>query len=669
MKVKPNYSSIGVFYGIIIFAILHLPQRLYSQNHSDNVNKPPEYFFSKGVQLEKLFPDSAIYYYQKSLDQIGNKILSNEESLIKIKTSIKLGWIFHQQNKFSFALDFYNNALLESNLINHDSLVAESSFNIAEVYLENGSYASSVNAYNKSRLLFEKIELFEGIFWTDIGLGIIYRELGNTEFSKKHYLLAKDGATKNNREDYVAISYNNLGNLYRQIGDYNTALGYLQKALTSFEKIGKEKFISDCLEGIGEVYNDTNNHLRALEYFERATRISESLGDNYRLFSLYANTAKTFAAIEDNENALMFFSKTLELANSVGDKGRLSEILIIISDFYKKNGNNEKALENLLKSLLISRNVGDSVSIANALNSLSELYFLNNEYGRAYKFALESYQISSKNNLMKTLAESSLSLSSILELEGKYKEALYYHKIHNKTLDFLLNTEKIKILEDKEAKYNLERIEREKLELENTTLANEEKLQRRNNLILYLIVVIALLVIFALVYYYRKRLEKKESFEKSLRMKEKIEHLNTELNERNRELTSKALLISQNNDVLKGVVEAIDDYVNSGNGNIKLLRKQKAQLQEIYEEKSWNDFIQHFEHVHPKFYKNLLLQCDDLTSSEQKVCAFLKMNLNTKDISQITGQSTKAIEVMRSRIRKKLNISHEESLTKAIQTI
>jgi hypothetical protein len=54
---------------------------------------------------------------------------------------------------------------------------------------------------------------------------------------------------------------------------------------------------------------------------------------------------------------------------------------------------------------------------------------------------------------------------------------------------------------------------------------------------------------------------------------------------------------------------------------------------------------------------------------EQKICAFIKMNLNTKDISQITGQSIKAIEVMRSRIRKKLEISPKDSLSKAIQSI
>ena len=167
----------------------------------------------------------------------------------------------------------------------------------------------------------------------------------------------------------------------------------------------------------------------------------------------------------------------------------------------------------------------------------------------------------------------------------------------------------------------------------------------------------------------KKRKEKVESSEKSLRMKRKIDLLNNQLNEKNRELTSKALLISQNNEILKDVVTQIEEYLQNENSDKNVLKKLKIKLQQIYEETSWDDFMQHFELVHPNFYKKLVAKFGDLTPNEQKVCAFLKMNLNTKDISQITGQSTKAIEVMRSRIRKKLDISHDENLSSAIQTI
>ena len=45
------------------------------------------------------------------------------------------------------------------------------------------------------------------------------------------------------------------------------------------------------------------------------------------------------------------------------------------------------------------------------------------------------------------------------------------------------------------------------------------------------------------------------------------------------------------------------------------------------------------------------------------------MNLNTKEIAQITNQTTKSVEVARTRIRKKLGVEHNEILTQAIQSL
>jgi tetratricopeptide (TPR) repeat protein len=658
-----------LFFNLIFSLHLFFPSLYRSQGLENSLNEEFHDYLLKGDQLENLFPDSAIYYYQKALEILNNDQLDNDILESKIDLFIKVGRIFHLQSKYSFANDYYSRALSESQAILNDSLMAESNFNIAEINLENGSYANAVTSYITAKELFRKINYVDGIFWSDIGLGIIYRELGNAELSKKHYGLAIKLGESENKKDYIAISYNNLGNLYKQIGEYDTAIKYLQLALKSFENYGEEKFVSDCLEGIGEVYAEINNHERAIEYFKRSTEIAEALNDNYRLFSKYANTANSYVQIGDNKNALMYFSKTIELAQSIGDKARLSEVLIMVSDFYKSSGDLNLALLNLNKSLLISKEVGDTVSIATALNSLSELYFQKKDYKAAYQNALKSFQISSQKNLMKTLAKSSLSLSRILEIQGNYEDSFYYFKIYTKTKDALLNSEKLKILEDTEAKYNTERIKSEKLELENTSLASERQLQNQNILIFFLGVVLLISLVGIGFYLFRKRIERRKSSQNSLRMKRRIDLLNSQINEKNRELTSKALLISQNNEVLRSVVNSIEDYLKDEKRDKNELKRLKKQLQEIYEEKSWDDFLQHFEQVHPQFYKNLLAKCDDLSPTEQKVCAFLKMNLNTKEISQITSQTTKAIEVMRSRIRKKMDIPHEESLTKTIQIL
>lgn len=657
-----NFSFLHtIIYFLVIFQISY---SLIAQNNNTN---GPEYFLLKGENLEKHFPDSAIYYYQLGLYMCDSS--NADKSALKIEFLNRIGKIFHQQSKYSFATDYYNKALTESKKLSNDSLLADAYFNIAEINLENGSYEKAIEGYKNSIKLFQRIKSYENIFWSHIGIGIVYREVGNSSLSKKHYETAKKIGKEIKRENFVAISYNNLGNLYKQLGEYDKAITVFRSALASFEKYGEKKFISDCLESIGELYAEIQNHNRAIEYFDKSIEIAESTNDNYRLLSRYANIAKSYTATGNKEKALMFFSKTTELAQSIGDKSRLSEVYIMVSDFYKFNNDIDNALIYLSKSLTISKEVGDTVSIASGLSSLSELYFDEKNYGKAYHKALESFKISSQKNLMNSLVKSSFTLSRVLELEGNYKDALFYYRIHKKTQDLLLNSEKLKILEETEAKYDIEKVQREKLELENKSLLNQDKIQRRNNLILFLIIGILIVTVISGLYLHKRNKEKFIKEQKAIEMKNKIEVLNTELSEKNRELTSKALLITQNNEVLKEVIESIENNLSIGGDHKKDLKKLKAKLQELYEDKSWDNFLHHFEQVHPKFYKNLFAKCNDLSSMEQKICAFIKMNLNTKDISQITGQSIKAIEVMRSRIRKKMDIPHEESLTKAIQNI
>ncbi|MCD4747537.1 MAG: hypothetical protein K8R58_14675, partial [Bacteroidales bacterium] len=50
----------------------------------------------------------------------------------------------------------------------------------------------------------------------------------------------------------------------------------------------------------------------------------------------------------------------------------------------------------------------------------------------------------------------------------------------------------------------------------------------------------------------------------------------------------------------------------------------------------------------------------DLTANEKKLCAFLRLNMTTKDISAITHQTSNSIEVARTRLRKKLNLSNKD---------
>ncbi|VAX23329.1 hypothetical protein MNBD_IGNAVI01-2758, partial [hydrothermal vent metagenome] len=262
-----------------------------------------------------------------------------------------------------------------------------------------------------------------------------------------------------------------------------------------------------------------------------------------------------------------------------------------------------------------------------------------------------------QKDLLKIIKDASYYLSKISEKQNRFKNAYQYHIIYQEAKDSLLNAEKIKILEETEAKYNLEKLEYEKLKVENAALTAEKQIAKQKIFIGLLGIVLVIGGAFFGRYFYKKQKEKKEEKEKSVILKRRIDLLNNQLSAKNRELTSKALLISNNNRVLEEAVESIEQYLSSANSDKKELRKLKSRLQNIYEEESWADFVKHFEDVHPNFYKNITEKYPNLSAGELKICAFLKMNLNTKEISQVTNQTIKSIEVARTRIRKNLALT------------
>jgi len=83
----------------------------------------------------------------------------------------------------------------------------------------------------------------------------------------------------------------------------------------------------------------------------------------------------------------------------------------------------------------------------------------------------------------------------------------------------------------------------------------------------------------------------------------------------------------------------------------------------------WNEFEVRFQQVHRDFYQKLTERYPDLTPNEIKICAFLKLNMTTKDISAITFQTVKSIQVARNRLRKKMGIDREENLIALLQQL
>jgi len=145
-----------------------------------------------------------------------------------------------------------------------------------------------------------------------------------------------------------------------------------------------------------------------------------------------------------------------------------------------------------------------------------------------------------------------------------------------------------------------------------------------------------------------------------------------ELDFRNKELSTHVIYLLKKNEFISSIIQKL---INIRKPSIND-ETRDAWIQDIMREMKlnvdntvWNEFEVRFQQVHRDFYQKLTERYPDLTPNEIKICAFLKLNMTTKDISAITFQTVKSIQVARNRLRKKMGIDREENLIALLQQL
>lgn len=104
---------------------------------------------------------------------------------------------------------------------------------------------------------------------------------------------------------------------------------------------------------------------------------------------------------------------------------------------------------------------------------------------------------------------------------------------------------------------------------------------------------------------------------------------------------------------LKEQYPETEEIVNDITGNISV---------QLIEE-GWKRFEEYFSDTHSSFYNNISQTHKNLTPSEIRLCTLLRLNMNSKEIAAFVHQEEASVRVSRSRLRKKIGLSEEESLT------
>lgn len=184
------------------------------------------------------------------------------------------------------------------------------------------------------------------------------------------------------------------------------------------------------------------------------------------------------------------------------------------------------------------------------------------------------------------------------------------------------------------------------------------------------------LLIFLLFKWQKRKLQQKHERELYLNQLEldrrekevvrlKNEKLETEIDFKNKELANVTMHLVQRGEVLAKIKETILSVVKKHDFSDRSINfRQLIRLIRNAErtDEDWEQFSVHFNHVNEGFFTNLKEQYPDLTPNELKLCAFLRMNLSSKEIAQLMNITIKAVEVGRYRLRKKLKLDPEQNL-------
>ncbi len=143
------------------------------------------------------------------------------------------------------------------------------------------------------------------------------------------------------------------------------------------------------------------------------------------------------------------------------------------------------------------------------------------------------------------------------------------------------------------------------------------------------------------------------------------EKLGDEINFKNSEVASSAMHLVKKGELLSKIKAEITQ-VMKGIDNPEAAAGLKKMLKTLSEDdnmdKEWENFSKHFDKVHGDFVAGLKEKHPAITGNELKLCAYLRMNLSTKEIAQLMNISVRGVEISRYRLRKKLGISSEVNL-------
>ncbi len=507
----------------------------------------------------------------------------------------------------------------------------------------NNLLSSSSNDTIRVALYLDIAEVYESI---SIDTAVI--------FADKALQLAED----NENLELVADANSRFGGIFFSQGIHNRAISYYFKVLEYYELKGNIRDLIVINFNIGLVYNSLNDNARSQEYYLKALEFLEnnmetdtSLLYNIPVGRVYNNIGVTYNDDENYDVALDYFYKALKVSDETNSEIAKPYVYNNIGLVYHAKQDYEIALSFYFKSLEIRKKIDDPKGLALTYSYMADSYRLKQEKELAFANFDTAFDLAKEHKYYE------LQLSIAETMVEYYAEAGDLEKSYEMHMVFKELTEQLDIIEGSKAaamldmQYKFDKFQKE-IELD------QQRSKFRNFMLIAIL--IALLIMFTLFFFLAQSKVRRIRLHREKLLLEK-ENLEGKLDYRNKELTTNVMYLVRKNELISNISERLlnlkEDLTKT---NQKPIHEIILELQRSVDDDVWKEFEYRFKEVHEDFYTALNDRYPDLSPNEKKLCAFLRLNMSTKDISAITFQTTHSITIARSRLRKKLDINNTD---------
>lgn len=446
------------------------------------------------------------------------------------------------------------------------------------------------------------------------------KSMGNyREALETHMTSLKLKEQLNDTEESIAASYWNVGNLQGDIGNYEASNEYYNKAKVIYEKLNLEQDLKSISNNIAINLNTMGHYEESIPLFLEAIAYNKANNYNNDLAGAYDNIGSAYYNLDSIAVAKSYYEKSLAISKNYGETSLIGLNYRHLGEVYMKENKPKIALDYYKKALKISEETGTSKKKITDYLRLSQAY------------------------------------SALGQFENAYKNHVDYHKLH----DEILNEENIERMNQLEISYQTEKKEKElaiqKTEIE--VLKQKEEVSKNRQRLLGIGSLSFLLFAGALFYGLRQKMK---------RNKLEREKLDTSLQFKEKELTTHALHLAHKNEVLLDLKSQLKELKSDSSNSRSYQNVINTINLDINNDNNWEQFRTYFEDVHKDFNSKVMRNYPEVSANDLRLMSLLKMNLSSKEIANILNISTEGVKKARYRLRKKLNLTTEDSLQELV---